>query len=463
MKKLFSFLALCLFVLVSCEPDPILSLDKDKLEFSAEGGSQTIHVTANADWTVSQNDGTDLFFTVSPASGTESGYFTVNVKPNETWANRDADITVTCTSNKQTMTRKLTVEQFCVVGHAEVESCVLDPDENGKVPADGGTVKLTISSTGIWEIKCDAPDVEIKPREGGGDIRTETMATVPACPEFEGRTLTFSIFCETEAGSNTTEYTVEQAGGVLVYGGEAYHAVKMKDGKWWMTENLRYIPAGMTPSDDVTAVTNGIWYPLVIDVLTPDAASVKFSKAEADIKANGYLYNTETALGLKTGDLTVENCKNYEGVRGICPEGWHIPTRADIIALVGKTAEKTDLLETAPYYDASLNGGNGSVALLNADGFNAGAWGAVSIANSTAVKGTPMGAIKAYQGGMNTGYLAGSSIHISADGKNFTTNDDGSIKNCQFVGFMPNMNNGTYNGAWNNYRNGVSVRCVKNN
>ena len=69
--------------------------------------------------------------------------------------------------------------------------------------------------------------------------------------------------------------------------------------------------------------------------------------------------------------------------------------------------------------------------------------------------------MKAYQGGMNTGYIAGSSLIDT--GKNLTTNEDGSLKNCQFVGFMPNMNNGTFNGAWNNYRNGVSVRCVKNN
>ena len=58
---------------------------------------------------------------------------------------------------------------------------------------------------------------------------------------------------------------------------------------------------------------------------------------------------------------------------------------------------------------------------------------------------------------MNTGYIAGSTMH------QVTKNDDGTLKNVQFVGLMPNMNTGTYNGAWNNYRNGVSVRCVKNN
>ncbi|MGX8707705.1 MAG: BACON domain-containing protein, partial [Bacteroidales bacterium] len=282
MKKLFSFLAVCLFVLVSCEPDPILSLDKGTLEFSAEGGSQTVYVTANNEWSVVQ-DGAEKFCTVSPASGVESGYITVTVQSNTTWANRKAKFTITCSSNKQTMSRTLEVKQLCVVGQAQVETCVLDPDENGKVPADGGTVKLTITANGPWVIKCDATDVTLQPVEST-DPRKEVVATVPACPAFEGRTITFLVTCETEAGENTTEYKVEQAGGVLAYGGEVYHAAKMKDGKWWMTENLRYVPSGMTPSDDVNAVTNGIWYPVVIDELTPDKATVKFSKEAADIK-----------------------------------------------------------------------------------------------------------------------------------------------------------------------------------
>jgi uncharacterized protein (TIGR02145 family) len=460
MKKLFPFLALCLFVFAACEPDPVLSLDKDVIEFDAAGGSQTVAVSANNTWNV-MVESTDSFYTVSPTSGEGNGYITVTVQPNNTQAGRSGQVAVVCSSRSTSMTKAFKINQPCPVGKAEVEACVLDPDENGKVPATGGTVKLTLTSNGMWDISCDAADVVIKPKEGGLNIQNETTATVPACPVFEGRTITFSIRCETQSGATTTEYKVEQAGGVLVYGGEVYQTAKMKDGKWWMTENLRYIPAGMSPSDDVNAVTNGIWYPVVINELTPDVASVKFSTSDADIKAQGYLYNTETALGLKTGDLTAENCKNYEGVQGICPAGWHIPTKADIVGLVGKTNATADTNPDAPYFDADLNGGNGSVAKLNADGFNAGAWGALSIANTTMVKGTLMGAIKAYQGGMNTGYIAGSTLVDT--GKNLTTNADGSLKNCQFLGLMPYIGNGTYNGALNNFRNGVTVRCVKNN
>ena len=460
MKKLFILLALCLFVFAACEPDPILSLDKEVVEFDAAGGNLTVAVSANNTWSA-QVGGTDSFFTVSPSAGEGNGYITVTVQPNTTQQNRSGQVTVTCSSRSMSMAKILKINQTCPIGDAVMESYGMNPPDNGTgvLAAEGGTISLQIKGNAPWEVKCDASK-QLDGTDQGG-YSGVVVATFDACPVFEGRTIAFTLTCQTAAGGSSHTYEFTQEGGIIVYGDEVYHAAKMKDGKWWMTENLRYIPAGATPSDDLNAVTNGIWYPLVINELTPDVASVKFSKDAADIRANGYLYNMETALGLKTGDLTVDNCKNYEGVQGICPAGWHIPTKADIVGLVGKTNDKNDTNPAAPYYDADLNGGNGSVALLNADGFNAGAWGAVSIANTTLAKASLMGAVKSYQGGMNTGYIAGSTLIDT--GKNLTTNEDGSIKNCQFLGLMPFMGNGTYNGALNNYRNGVSVRCVKNN
>lgn len=456
MKKLLFMLAACLFVLASCEPEPVLSLDKESLTFSQEGGTATVAVTANNDWTVT---GANNYCSVSPSAGNKNGFITITVSENNATIGRSVSLVVSCVSRSETASKTLTIKQDGAAGKAEIVKYAVAGDL-ASIPAAGATVTFDIEANSQWTFTCDAADVTID-KASGVSLKTTITATVGTNPQFEGRELKFSLSCMTESGGNTASVTIPQDGGLLTYAGETYRTVKMKDGKWWMAENLRYIPAGMTPSDDVTAVKAGIWYPLVVDELTPDKASVKFSREAAVIKANGYLYNTETALGLKTGDLTVENCKNYEGVRGICPEGWHIPTRADIIALVGKTNAKEDTNPNAPYYDPDLNGGNASIALLNADGFNAGAWGAVSIANTTTAKASLMGAVKSYQGGMNTGYLAGSTLVDT--GKNMTTNEDGSIKNCQFMCFMPFVGNGTYNGALNNYRNGVSVRCVKNN
>ena len=456
MKNFLAFLTVGLALLTACQPDPVLSLSKTDLEFDDQGGSQTIMVTANNEWHVLVDDSGD-FYSVSPMDGAGDGMITVTLKPNETSSTRSARVAVVCTSHDRSMTQTFSLRQTCPVGHVHIESLEYNPPRENKVfDAEGGLIIIEFTANAAWTLTCNQSDVTLDQTSGSKGTFIAT-AIVPACPDFEGRTIKFTLTCLTSAGGVSEDFGTAQAGGLVTYGGEIYHAVKMDDGKWWMTENLRYVPAGMTPSSDKNAVTNGFWYPLVIDELTADKATVKFSTAAEDILANGYLYSTEVALGVKPGDITVENAASFEGVQGICPEGWHIPTKADIIALVGKTADKNDTNPNAPYFDAELNGGNGSAALLNAAGFNAGAWGAVSVSNAAATTGTTMGAIKAYQRGMNTGYLAGSTVH------QVTTNDDGSLKNVQFVALMPNMNTGTYNGAWNNYRNGVSVRCVKNN
>lgn len=55
-------------------------------------------------------------------------------------------------------------------------------------------------------------------------------------------------------------YTITQGVPSLEYGGVTYKIVKLADDRWWMAENLRYLPAGKTPSSD-PADGNGVWYP----------------------------------------------------------------------------------------------------------------------------------------------------------------------------------------------------------
>lgn len=83
----------------------------------------------------------------------------------------------------------------------------------------------------------------------------------------------------------------------LTIGSEVY-ALRTIGGKLWMAENLRTIPDGKS-------VGNGCWNPYANGEEAPEQAT-----------ARGYLYDYETA----------KKC---------CPTGWHLPTKAELEALIG--------------------------------------------------------------------------------------------------------------------------------
>ena len=244
--------------------------------------------------------------------------------------------------------------------------------------------------------------------------------------------------------------TYEEGDGYFIYGGIKYNTVKMKDGRVWMAENLRWVPEGLAPCSDISNVTAGIYCPIAINA---DHTAAEFSSDPAIIQSHGYLYQIETALGLAVGDLTTEEqAKSLDGAQGVCPPGWHVPTGAEIHGLIGKIATYGDIDTSAPYYDAQM--GNASMALLNADGFNADSWGAVTVQDNTKTSATLMGFLKSYPDDVASGYVCGSSFAS-------LTEKDGVITNFQFWAFMPMTSNGTFNGAKQSYRIAAPVRCIK--
>lgn len=459
MKKFFAIVAAGLFLFAACEPAPVLSVSPNQLEFSAEGGSQSISVTANNVWDViPDNSG---IITVSPASGTGNGYFTLTVKPNTTASILNASITVVCTSRDETARQTVSISQLCQAGSISLEKLECDPPQaaDKHLSAEGCVMKMTFVANSAWTIRCAASDVTLD-ATGGNAGTTVVTATVPPCPVFEGRKIEFMLSCQTAIGGEDATLGFTQDGGIVVYGGETYHAVKMKDGKWWMKENLRYVPEGMTPSSDLNNVTAGVYYPLVMNA---DNTGLAFSTDAAVIKAKGYLYQAEVALGKKVGDLTtVEAAEALNGTQGICPKGWHVPTSDDIINLVGKAVSPLATKTDAPYYD----GNNGSIVMLNEDGFNMDAFGAVSIQDNSKTSGTFLGWAKAYPEKISSGMFCGSTYA----GVTYNTKDDpaSGVKNLQFFGFMPMTNKATEaeytcNGSKVSYRIAAPLRCVKDN
>lgn len=113
---------------------------------------------------------------------------------------------------------------------------------------------------------------------------------------------------ELGAGSERTE--------PVVYGGETYRTVEVA-GRVWMAENLRYCP-------DEGAIGAGVWYP---------SRSGEACRDTEYVRQCGLLYDYATATGaaaMGSGGV----------LRGICPEGWHLPDREELASLQSASLEE---------------------------------------------------------------------------------------------------------------------------
>jgi hypothetical protein len=111
MRKLHTLtlvLAACLLpVLFACErEEPSIALDNTSLELPETGGSLTLSVTTNYDWTASTSD---PWLRVSPTSG-KKGQFTLTIQAdaNDKSTLRKATLTVNC----RDLDRRLSVTQL---------------------------------------------------------------------------------------------------------------------------------------------------------------------------------------------------------------------------------------------------------------------------------------------------------------------------------------------------------------
>lgn len=130
----------------------------------------------------------------------------------------------------------------------------------------------------------------------------------------------------------------EEHEGYFIYDGVRYNTVEI-DGRTWMASNLAFLPTGASVSADPSS--GSIFYPY-----SSDGTTATVLTDNASIKAKGYLYKIEAALGGVT--LNDDNYMSFEGTRGICPEGWHIPTREEYFNLCGYSNKSEVLGESGP-------------------------------------------------------------------------------------------------------------------
>lgn len=140
--------------------------------------------------------------------------------------------------------------------------------------------------------------------------------------------------------------------------GQTYKAVKIGD-QWWMAANLNY------------AYTD---FPLNYNDFTSDSTSWCYEDISDNCIKYGRLYTWSAAMdSVGTWSTDGKGCGYYGEcspsypVRGICPEGWHLPSKAERNTLFTAVGEKS----TAGKVLKSTSGWNSSGYGLDAFGFSA--------------------------------------------------------------------------------------------
>lgn len=235
---------------------------------------------------------------------------------------------------------------------------------------------LTVTTASGKTLTQNLASVDLK--QGGQYTMSATVVEDNLSVNLSGEITNWTDEGEIGPAAPSEEVQFEEYDGYFVYDGVTYPTVTLSNGSVWMAKNLSYLPDGYTPSADGTDPEAHILYPyeLVNDGGTPSAINASSAKALTDaesIEEKGYLYDAYAIFGVD--EITSENIHSFEGAQGICPPGWHVPTRAEYFALCGlsnkddsgeETGNQTD--ENALFYDAGYKGGKRT--LFNDAGWN---------------------------------------------------------------------------------------------
>ena len=126
-----------------------------------------------------------------------------------------------------------------------------------------------------------------------------------------------------EARIDMLDNTLNAGGKVTDYDGNSYNIVKIGT-QIWMAENLKvtHYPNG----DAIPLITDNTTWGNLTDDNTSDAYSYYNNNASGEANTYGALYTYAAAIG---DNWVRDNTAN----QGVCPDGWHLPTNAELDAL----------------------------------------------------------------------------------------------------------------------------------
>ena len=455
MKKYFVLLVAVLLTAVACSEEPEVEMDKQFVDMDYKGGEFDFTLSANYEWELIINSDNEDLLDVSQVSGPE-GTQVIHVAVSE---NESTSILKHYFTAVAHGTKRDAVTYFCLTQGAP--AYVQFSKNTFTANYIGGEFEFTVSSNFPWAISVVGEGITVEPMSGAPTVSEEDDTTVTTdkdgdkknsnstkitvtIDEYEGdvnREFILNVKARGEDAVVSDQLTIKQTSPTLVIGNREYRIKKMRDGRWWMLDNLCYSQKGITIGDGLC----GVWYPCSSTAAEPD-------NSVEGIVSKGLLYSDAVAFNT---NITATTAKRQEGAQGLCPEGWHIPTLNEFMSLVGKsTNSQLEVKEDAPYYDASKKAG--SLLLLEADGF----------CDSTNQAGYIMGRGKGYENGFSTeGYLASRGYVTTTYIYSSSYYSSGATVTQWYCLQLNRVNNTANVGYMNNYTaqrpNAGSVRCIK--
>lgn len=157
--SLFVVAIACL--LVGCRKPVEVSFDNQSQTIAAEGGSYSVELKSNGDWSI---DATAEWLTVSPTSGHGDATLTLEAQRNTTHETRSTEIKATTKDNTATLTVS---QEFIPNVHPEEHYLTITPSEY-EVGSQGGTTTIDIECDEEWMTDEGVNWVRFDRTEGNG-------------------------------------------------------------------------------------------------------------------------------------------------------------------------------------------------------------------------------------------------------------------------------------------------------
>lgn len=292
MKKLLSFLALCLPVLgaamlsTSCdkEIETMLTTSTQSLQFTAEGGSQTFKVQSNNSWAIIPSSN---FATVSPMTGNGDATVVVILPEYEKMESRSCTLSILSDDGTKSVT--VAIEQKGATATLDVDMKELIFEATAKCER---TIKVTSNTS--WSVS-NLPSWLNASTSSGNKDASITFTTASDNNSSKAREAEVTI---SEQSGKSCTVKVSQAG-KYAPNCQLYVSDVVS-----LTESVAFL---LTWDLDVSYFYIGMWYEDLTSVSDEEIVAVikeEWTPTTIESKYTGYIYDYEDYPGT-TGNLCI--------------------------------------------------------------------------------------------------------------------------------------------------------------